>query len=240
MSSVLVIALLTIFALAGLAFLLSLLLSALLRRRVRAHVNALYCVASEGDANKIREELDRGISIDLQDDNGNTALHLAYYDGQERAVARLVTFGAGENLRNREGLTAPEMMTLASTEELLKRGVGCLEPMGVWRDANQGRAVYNELKECSPRIYNPAIVRFVLKNPGSRRQLLHLAIKLGVSGSEAKLVEVLDGFGTKEMAVDYLNAGSGILRVAAERWARRNDYRIHSTGGRRVVAWGQF
>ncbi len=236
MSSVLVIVFLTFFALVG----LTLLLSALRRRRVRARVNALYCAASKGDANQIQKELGRGISIDLQDDKGNTALHFAYYDGQERAVARLVAFGADENLRNREGLTAPEMMTLASTEELLKRGARCLEPMGVWRDVNQGRAVYGKLEGCSPRIYNPAIVRVVLKNSESRRQLLYLAIKLGISGSEEKLVEVLDGFGTKEMAVDYLNAGSDILRVAAERWARRNNYRIYTTGGRRVVTWGQF
>ena len=117
------------------------------------------------------------------------------------------------------------------------RGPG---PTGVWHDMSTGRVVYDELKGCSPRIYNPAIVRLVLRNSELRRRLLQLAIKLGISGSEEKLGEVLDGFGTKEMAVDYLNAGSDILYVAAERWARRRNYRIYRTGGWRAVTWGQF
>ncbi|MGH3857048.1 MAG: hypothetical protein ACRDR6_26915 [Pseudonocardiaceae bacterium] len=219
---------------------LALLFSALHRRRVRARVNALYNAASQDDDDQIQKELDRRIPIDQQDDKGNTALHFAYYDGREHAVARLVAFGADENLRNREGLTAPEMMALASAEELLERGARCLGTMGAWRDVNQGRAVYDELRGCSARIYNPAIVRLVSRNSGSRRQLLHLAIKLGISGSEEKLIEVLDGLATKEMAVDYLNAGSGSLRTAAERWTRRNNYRIYYTGGRHAVTWGKF
>ena len=124
MDSVLVIVFLILLALVVLA----LPLLALRRRIVRARVKSLYLAASEADASQMQRQLDRGVSINLQDDKGNTALHLAYYAGREHAVARLVAFGAAENLRNREGLTASEMATLASTEEQLERGARCPGP----------------------------------------------------------------------------------------------------------------
>ncbi|MGH3692936.1 MAG: hypothetical protein ACRDRX_02845 [Pseudonocardiaceae bacterium] len=239
MSSDLVIAYTTPFALVGLALLLwALLLWAFRWRRVRTQINFLYRAASEDGANQMRNKLDRGISIERQGNPGNTALQLACR--QESAVARLVAFSADENLRDREGLTAAEMLTLALTEKLLNRGARCLGFMGEWRDVNQGRAVYEELKRCSPRVYNHAVVRVALKSPESRRQLLHLAIKIGIPDSAERLVDVLDGYGTEEMAVEYLNAGSKTLYNAAERWARRNNYRIRTTRGWRTVTWGKF
>ncbi|MGH3669839.1 MAG: hypothetical protein ACRDSH_04285 [Pseudonocardiaceae bacterium] len=216
----------------------ALLLSACRRRRRRgASVRALYRAASEGDAGRLRQ---RGVCIDQQDSDRNTALHLAYYDRREHTVACLIEACADADLRNREGLTAPEMAELAAIEELLERGARCLGSTGSWFDANTGRVVYDELQECSPHIYNPAIVRRVLESSELRRSLLYLVIKLGIAGSEEKLVEVLRRLGTKEIAVDYLNAGSDVLRVAAEKWARQNNYRIYRTGGRWEVAWGRF
>ena len=69
------------------------LLKTLQRRRVRARVQALYRAARDDDTSQIQHNLDQGVSIDLKDDQGNTGSH--------------------ENLRNREGLTAPEMASLA-------------------------------------------------------------------------------------------------------------------------------
>jgi hypothetical protein len=218
----------------------ALLLSALRRRHSRGvseRVQALYRAASDGDADRLRQQ---GVRIDQQDSKGNTALHLAYYYQRERAIACLIEACADGDLRNREWLTAPEMAELAATEELLERGARCLGPTGSWFDVHTGRAVYDELRMCSPHIYNPAIVRRVLESSELRRPLLYLVIKLGITGSEEKLVEVLRRFGTKEIAVDYLNAGSDVLRVAAEKWARQNNYRIYRTGGRWEVAWGRF
>lgn len=217
-----------------------LLLSALRRRhrrRASERVQALYRAASDGDAGRLRQ---RGVRIDQQDSKGNTALHLAYYYQRECAIACLIEACAAGGLRNREGLTAAEMAELAATEELLERGARCLGPTGSWFDVHTGRTVYDELRRCSPHIYNPAIVRRVLERSELRRPLLYLAIKLGITGSEEKLVEVLRRFGTKELAVDYLNAGSTALRVAAEKWARQNNYRIYRAGGRWEVAWGRF
>ncbi|MGH3673511.1 MAG: hypothetical protein ACRDSH_23265, partial [Pseudonocardiaceae bacterium] len=123
----------------------ALLLSACRRRRRRgASVRALYRAASDGDAGRLRQ---RGVCIDQRDSDGNTALHLAYYDGRAHAVACLIEACADANLRNREGLTAPEMAELAAIEELLKRGARCLGSTGSWFDANTGRVVYDELQE---------------------------------------------------------------------------------------------
>jgi hypothetical protein len=132
------------------------------------------------------------------------------------------------------------MAEVASIERLLGEGVEYLGDHGSWLDVVGGRAVYDRLRRRRPRVYNPAVVRFILKAGQRRRRLLHLAIKLGVRGSEEKLAEVLNAYGTQQMAVDYLNAGSPHLRAAAESWARRHGYRIYYTSGRSPVTWGRF
>jgi hypothetical protein len=65
-------------------------------------------------------------------------------------------------------------------------------------------------------------------------------VPLGIRGSEVRLAEALHGYGPKNVATDYLNAGSGVLREAAEERARRNNYRILHMGGHANVTWGQF
>lgn len=50
----------------------------------------------------------------------------------------------------------------------------------------------------------------------------------------------LQGYGTERLAVDYLNAGSDVLRRAAATWAARHNYRIVQYGGRASVSWGRF
>ena len=63
--------------------------------------------AIAGDENRIRDALDGGIPIDVQDIQGDTALHVAYYSGQKEAIANLIAFGADQNLLNREGGAGP-------------------------------------------------------------------------------------------------------------------------------------
>jgi hypothetical protein len=199
-------------------------------------VESLHTAAKTSDVNRLRE---LGISPDVQDKDGYTALHLAYYRGEQDAIDALIEFGADVNLRTKEGLSPEEMAEVATSERLLRKGVSCLGDFGDWTDVERGRTCYDRLKQIDPRIYNPALVRCVL-NVTYRRTLLHLAIKLGVRGSEQRLAQVLRGYGDKRMATDYLNAGSETLRVAAEGWARRNNYRIYRTAGRSPVSWGRF
>ncbi|GAB1516398.1 hypothetical protein [Actinophytocola sp. KF-1] len=206
------------------------------RRRVRAaRVDRLYQAAVTGDRDRLRQAR----SVDLTDTDGNTALHLAYYHGRQEAIEALVAFGADEHLRNAERLLPAEMREVAAIEDLLTAGADCLDTTGEWLDGARGREVYDQLRNRRPRIFNPALVRRVLASE-RQPQLLYLAIKLGVVGSERKLAEILHGYGTVTMATDYLNCGSAVLRAAAEVWARRRGYTILHTGHGRSVSWGRF
>ncbi len=206
---------------------------------VARRIDALYQAASAGDRDQLRRCTEQGHSINQRDYEGNTALHLAYYDREQGAVDALVAYGADDNLRNKEGLSPVEMGVMAVIEDRLNEGIRYLGDQGDWLNEQRGWVVYDQLKQQKPRIYNPALVRCAMASQDLRK-LLHLAIKLGIRGSEGKLVQVLRGYGTKEMAVDYLNAGSEALCEAAEAWARRNNYRILHAGGRVVVSWGRF
>ncbi|MBO0805303.1 MAG: hypothetical protein J2P25_19770 [Nocardiopsaceae bacterium] len=152
------------------------------RRRVAARrFGELNAVA--GDRERLRAWVDQGRSIDLRDHEGNTALHLAYYQGKQAAIDALVAYGADDNLRNKEGLSPVEMATVAAIEGELGKGVACLGRDGQWIDRGRARPVYDRLRKHQPRLFNPALVRYVLRAK-DRRKVLHLAIKLGVRGSE--------------------------------------------------------
>ncbi|MFF0454422.1 hypothetical protein [Nocardia africana] len=170
---------------------------------------------------------------------GDTALHYAYYTGQQNAIDNLRAYGADQNLRNNEGLTPRDMAELKVTEEYLRQGVRCLSSDGFWQARDDGLLIYHRLRESPGRIYNPAVVRQVLE-PDRRRELLILAIKVGKAGSQEKLAEALDAFGDKTMAEDYLNAGSPALQQAAQRWAHLHNYKIFRTPGAVNTVWGRF
>lgn len=214
---------------------------------VRAHrrtvatrrVEELYEAATAGDRDRLRQWVARGRSVNLRNTDGDTALHFAYYHGQQDVIDALVEYGADANLRNKEGLSAVEMGVVAAIEDQLDEGVDCLDDDGRWVDRERGRVLFHRLRQHRPRVYNPALVRCAVDGPDLRR-LLFLAIKLGVRGSEERLVQVLDGYGTKRMATYYLNAGSRVLREGAEAWAKRHDYKIVHTGGHAPVMWGRF
>lgn len=219
------------------AMAIAVILAVTVRRDRGERVDRVYEAALTGDQDQLRRRIGR--SVDLRDADGNTALHLAYYHGRQAAIDALVAFGADENLRNKERLLPAEMREMAAIEELLMAGADHLNEWGEWRDPQRGRLVYDQLRDRKPRIYNPALVRRVLAGE-QQTQLLHLAIKLGVFRSAAKLAELLHGYGTVAMATDYLNCGSRTLREAAEAWAMRHGYTIHSTTGSRALSWGRF
>lgn len=170
---------------------------------------------------------------------GDTALHYAYYASEQNAIDNLRAYGADQNLRNNEGLTPRDMADLAATEDQLRQGVRCLNSDGVWQEPDDGFRIYHRLRNTRGLIYNPAVVRQVLE-PGRRRELLILAIKVGKPGSQERLAEALDAFGDKTMAEDYLNAGSPLLQQAAQRWARQHDYKIFRSPGAVSIVWGRF
>jgi len=65
-------------------------------------------------------------------------------------------------------------------------------------------------------------------------------IKLGQSGTESVLRTALLKYGTKSMALDYLNCGNNKLESAAETWAHRHGYIvIPGLGPSGGPTWGE-
>jgi hypothetical protein len=201
-------------------------------------VTELYDAARTGGI-EFDRALNGGADLDTRDRKGDTALHRAYYLGADAAVALLLRYGADENLVNREGLLPAEMAEVARIEDELERMLDHLADDGSWRDPDRARPAYQRLSRLPRRLYNPALVRFALRCTHHRR-LLALAIRLGVPGSERKLATVLDAYGTKEMAEDYLACGSATLHGAAARWAARNGYALVVRYHGPTVTWGRF
>ncbi len=57
------------------------------------------------------------------------------------------------------------MTEVGETERLLEQTLTCLSG-SVRIDERRGRELYDALRECSPRVYNPAIVRVFLRRSG--------------------------------------------------------------------------
>lgn len=219
-------------------------LAAIVRqRRARSRRIAFHRAATDDRTSGQLEELLRsGPRIDVQDSEGNTALHLAHYRMQHESIRRLIEFGADENLRNKLGLLPEEMGRLAGYEDLFRRTAEKLMLDGSWADGD-ARPGFQELRRAHPRFYQPGLSRAVTGTGQMllRRRLLLLGVKIGHRSSERLMVELLNGYGDKEMAEDFLNCGSSALATGAERWAKARGYRIHRYGsGARPLRWGRF
>lgn len=199
-------------------------------------VQVLAQAAAESDE-ELRRQLTT-VDVNVRTPEGDSALHLAHHAGQREAVERLERCGADATLRNDEGLTPVEMAELADVERLVEKTARCLSG-NIWVNVTVARPLYDELRAASRRLYNPALVRVFLRTPHQRR-LLCLAVKVGMPGSEHRLALILQGYGDREMATDYLNCGSAELVHAAEQWAAAHGYVIHHRSGGTVARWGRF
>jgi HEAT repeat protein len=63
-------------------------------------------------------------------------------------------------------------------------------------------------------------------------------IRIGQKGTESALVTALNAYGTKDMAVDYLNCGNTTLEKAARGWASKHGYVVITMPGGGSVTWG--
>ena len=84
------------------------------------------------------------------------------------------------------------------------------------------------------------LVRKVIQDPPNRLRVLFVGIKLGIRGSEERLIKALDEHGDKRMAEDFLNSGSPQLYYGAKRWANHHGYSISSGMGSHRASWGEF
>ncbi len=151
----------------------------------------------------------------------------------------LTVYGADLNIRNKDGDTPADMQKIARAENLLHSGAQVIDNLGNWTDRSTARAIYDELKGMDGSIVTKAIVRKVIRNE-DRLHVLLIAVKLGISGSEQRLNDVLQGYGDKSMAEDYLNSGSQSLYEGGKRWANSHGYYISTGMGSHRVGWGHF
>ena len=75
-------------------------------QKIDPEANAkLWDASSEGDLSAAKDALERGASVHARDENGNTALMLAAFYGQEEVVRLLIERGAEVNTVNPAGRT---------------------------------------------------------------------------------------------------------------------------------------
>ncbi|MFI5735748.1 hypothetical protein ACIA49_36895 [Kribbella sp. NPDC051587] len=167
---------------------------------------------------------------------------MAYYQNHEAAIRRLVAEGANETLVNKLGFTPDDMGKLGSYERMLLNTARKLTLQGAWtNNGPAARESYNQLRRAHQRFFQPALTRTAIANPGDRRLIVVLAVKLGRASSERPLLDLLRLWGDRQLAEDFLNCGSEALARGAERWARAHNYVIHRYGGSaRPIRWGRF
>lgn len=200
---------------------------------------ALHEAAARGHASQIDRCMKRGMSINAQDDKGNTPLHYAYFHNREDVVDRLIAYGADPTIRNEDGDTPSDMREIGKADHLIRQCAQLLDRHADWTQRSEARRLYDALKSMDGNIVIKAIVRQVIDDENRLRVLL-LAVKLGISGSEERLNNALQTYGDKSMAEDYLNSGSQLLYAGGQRWAARRGYTIGSGTGSHRVAWGRF
>ncbi len=204
-----------------------------------ATTSPLHEAAMQGNVTRIDEYVKRGISVNKQDLEGNTPLHYAYYYGQKEAIERLTAYGADLTILNYSGDAPADMQKIAQAETLVLSAVALLDGEGDWTDTERALPMYDALQGMDGGIVTKAIVRKVIKDE-NRLRVLFLAVKLGISGSEECLNDVLQAYGDKEMAEDYLNSGSASLSEGGRKWASSHGYYISPGIGSHRVGWGRF
>lgn len=125
-------------------------------------------------------------------------------------------------------------------DDLVGRTSMCLDVSGKWepKQVEYGHAGYDRLKlDTIAEPVTDSLARHMLRDD-TRLRVLLLGIKLGIQGSDAKLVEVLRQHGNKPMAEDFLNCSHPPLQSAARRWAHEHGYQITTGTGSHRAAWG--
>jgi hypothetical protein len=139
-----------------------------------------------------------------------------------------------ERRKRSERIDEPDLIS-----KLIMAGADCLDDQANWTYERQGRFIYDTLRSCRSDLVVDSLRRVVVVAI-NRRRVLFLAVKLGLSGSEYALNDLLLSYGDKPMAEDYLNSGSRELHSGGAAWANRNGYRINTGPGSHRMRWGSF
>ena len=181
-----------------------------------------------------------GGDVNRKGEFDNTPLHISKYN-MDFEISRLLEInGADLAVLNKYGLNPNEMVELPEIQLKIQHISNLLNDNGEWSNRNTALIYYNELKTVDKKKLVNSIVLNILKYSSSRLRTLIVAIKLGISGSESKLVDILMIYGSKNMAEDYLNSGSSILNEGGTTWARIHGFNINSGSGSQRGTWGNF
>ena len=182
----------------------------------------------------------KGANVNVKGALGDTPLHDSIYKGDSEMTRFLRSKGADESLLNSYGLNPADMQALPELQAKIVETAKLLSIEGEWSDPSMGRTLYVGLKSQQDRYVVNALVLQIVQSDQIRLQVLLLAIKLGIAGSEEKLVDILMVYGDKSMAEDYLNCGSDALADGARKWAKARGFNILTGPGSHRSGWGQF
>jgi hypothetical protein len=142
-------------------------------------------------------------------------------------------------IESQQRTSVPNVEGLENVEKLLFNGANCIDGDGHWTNIARGRKIYDILKHHNSKLLTEGMTCVVLMQV-NRLRVLFLVVKLGISGTQTALNDLLMKYGDKEMAEDYLNCGSKELHEGGAAWARANGYFIFSGYGSHRVSWGSF
>ena len=115
-----------------------------------------------------------------------------------------------------------------------------LDNNGRWTDKHKARVDYNGLLALNHKAVTVSLCQQIIAHPELQTKILILAIKLGLDESEDELITVLNEYGDKKMAEDYLNCRSKKLTDGAHRWVATHGYRVRTGLGSARCCWGRF
>jgi HEAT repeat protein len=120
-----------------------------------------------------------------------------------------------------------------------------IEPLGIVALYDQNASVRRHAVDALVGMDDPRAVAVLLSVLSKTKDTELIAseyvllLRQGIPDSEAQLVEALDSFGNQKMAEDFINCGSSKLRLAAEKWASQNGYKIISVPDQGGPKWGE-
>ena len=127
----------------------------------------------------------------------------------------------------------------STIDSLIYSASTLLDRQGNWLNPQEGRQVYETLGKMDHNAVGDGLARQV-QFRDYRPQVLLLGVKLGIPGSEAKLLQVLTDHGDGSMAEDFLNSGFPNLDEGVHEWAKTNGYQISPGQTLGQAEWGNF
>ena len=92
---------------------------ALLREKDAFGMSLLHCAAQTGQSEVIQVLVKAGVDVNIQSKNLDTPLHLAAYKGHCDAIKLLLELNASQDVENKDGKTASELVRADDARALL-------------------------------------------------------------------------------------------------------------------------